>query len=315
MRTRKSLRDLFPDRCVGYIRVSTEGQEREGDSLDTQASRIRHACKRARLELLGTHEDTHTGEGLANVHSRMGMQEAIAEAHRHEAILVVTQLDRLARGYDAQHHIICEQGVRVYELKSRNLYTRDNFGRMMERQPDRSRQKVVTIRRTTKEGIAQRKLEGVQLGNRKNLPTAQRKGLKSRLNNANIRTEQVAAVLQRTADWEDLTHKALADLLNREGVRPERSETWSSKSVRSIRAAAERLIEEQEMLAGEPDDFIMDMPSTYAVPVETSSVRDASTGGAKNATKKPARRNPKPRWTSAPLALSFDDIHLVNDNE
>jgi DNA invertase Pin-like site-specific DNA recombinase len=82
--------------AVGYVRVSTEEQVREGVSLDAQEARIRAYAVAKDLELVDViHDEGLSGKDLAG---RPGMQRLIAacEAGAIGAVLVV-KLDRLSR--------------------------------------------------------------------------------------------------------------------------------------------------------------------------------------------------------------------------
>lgn len=82
-------------RVIGYVRVSTEEQAREGLSLAHQKARIRHHCDVAGLELV----DIELDAGLsASTLAREGLERARAAIGRDEASgLVVVKLDRLTR--------------------------------------------------------------------------------------------------------------------------------------------------------------------------------------------------------------------------
>lgn len=82
-------------KAVGYIRVSTEEQARQGISLEAQEARIRAWAVANEAELISLHAD----EGISGfrVANRPGLQAAVDEACREKAALVVYSLSRLAR--------------------------------------------------------------------------------------------------------------------------------------------------------------------------------------------------------------------------
>jgi site-specific DNA recombinase len=82
-------------RAVGYVRVSTEEQAREGVSLDTQEAKIRAYATAKDLELVAVIRD----EGLsAKTLERPGLQDVIAACQAHAVgAVIVTKLDRLSR--------------------------------------------------------------------------------------------------------------------------------------------------------------------------------------------------------------------------
>ena len=49
--------DCMKDRVVGYVRVSTQGQVKDGYSLAYQTEEIQRYCARHKLELLDLYKD------------------------------------------------------------------------------------------------------------------------------------------------------------------------------------------------------------------------------------------------------------------
>ena len=83
-------------RAIGYIRVSTEGQAREGVSLAAQRERIGRYCAGAGLELAGVVEDTGTSGAVSR--SRAGFVELLDRVEAGEAgAVVVYDISRLSR--------------------------------------------------------------------------------------------------------------------------------------------------------------------------------------------------------------------------
>lgn len=82
-------------KAVGYTRVSSEGQAKDGVSLDAQRSRIEAWCHANGYELAAVHVDAGLSGGRAD--NRPALQAALAEACKQKAVLVVYSLSRLAR--------------------------------------------------------------------------------------------------------------------------------------------------------------------------------------------------------------------------
>lgn len=80
---------------IGYARVSTDEQAREGVSLDAQVTRIRAYCLAKDLELV----DVLTDDGLSGkTLNRPALQEVLQRCERGEVgHVVVVKLDRLTR--------------------------------------------------------------------------------------------------------------------------------------------------------------------------------------------------------------------------
>jgi len=84
------------NRAVGYIRVSTEEQSREGISLDMQAAKIRAYAELNDLELKEIVQDD--GISGKSISARPGIQTVLSmvKARKVDAIIIY-KLDRLAR--------------------------------------------------------------------------------------------------------------------------------------------------------------------------------------------------------------------------
>jgi DNA invertase Pin-like site-specific DNA recombinase len=80
---------------VGYIRVSTEGQVEDGVSLDAQREKIEAWAKLHDETEVVIYQDA--GISGASMEQRPGLQDALREACRRRAALVVYSLSRLAR--------------------------------------------------------------------------------------------------------------------------------------------------------------------------------------------------------------------------
>lgn len=81
--------------AVGYARVSTEEQAREGVSLEAQRARIEAWAQGNDTPLIGFFEDA--GISGSRTENREGLQKAIELACEERAILVVYSLSRLSR--------------------------------------------------------------------------------------------------------------------------------------------------------------------------------------------------------------------------
>jgi site-specific DNA recombinase len=81
--------------AIGYIRVSTEDQAREGVSLDNQKSKITAYCQLKDLNLIEVIEDA--GISAKNL-KRPGVQKVITMARKKQVdAVVVYKLDRIFR--------------------------------------------------------------------------------------------------------------------------------------------------------------------------------------------------------------------------
>jgi len=82
-------------KAIGYVRVSTEEQVKDGVSLEAQQAKIRAWCEAHGYELKGVHVDAGLSGGRAD--NRPALQAALTAACDQKAVLVVYSLSRLAR--------------------------------------------------------------------------------------------------------------------------------------------------------------------------------------------------------------------------
>src|SRR5262245_37686887 len=82
-------------KVIGYIRVSTEEQANQGQSLDAQRAKIEAYAKLYDLDLVVMIEDVGQSAKTMN---RAGLQKALAMLRRREAEgVIIAKLDRLTR--------------------------------------------------------------------------------------------------------------------------------------------------------------------------------------------------------------------------
>lgn len=92
------------NRVIGYVRVSTDEQARDGVSLEAQAAKVRAYCALYDLELVDVVADPGAS---AKTLDRPGLQTVLARLRAGEAGgLVVAKLDRLTRSVSDMDRLI-----------------------------------------------------------------------------------------------------------------------------------------------------------------------------------------------------------------
>jgi site-specific DNA recombinase len=81
--------------AIGYIRVSTDEQARNGVSLDAQTASIQAWAEKANIRLVRLFEDA--GISGTGIKQRPALQEALRLSCEQKAVLVVYSLSRLSR--------------------------------------------------------------------------------------------------------------------------------------------------------------------------------------------------------------------------
>jgi DNA invertase Pin-like site-specific DNA recombinase len=106
-----------PQRCAGYIRVSSNGQAESGLSMEQQRHRIERECDYRGWDLVHIYDDPAVSSTRRR---RPGLDAAIDALKSGNAdVLLVVELDRLVRSLSQFAHLVeqaVEQGWRIVAL-------------------------------------------------------------------------------------------------------------------------------------------------------------------------------------------------------
>ena len=151
-------------RYVGYTRVSTDKQGKEGYGSADQLQTINEFVKND--ELLQVFQEEESG----SKNDRPQLTQALQLCKKEKATLVISRLDRLSRNL-AFTASLMESKIEFVccDMPSVNKFTIQVLAAVAEQYLD-------TLRKNTKSALAQAKKRGVVLGNTKNLKQAARKG-------------------------------------------------------------------------------------------------------------------------------------------
>lgn len=216
---------------VQYRRVSTSEQGRSGLGLEAQASTIANFCKAEGLEVVAEFQDVASGK--LPLTGRPGLTAALAKAAKLGCPVVVSKLDRLSRDV-AFISGLMSRGVPfvVSELGSDvDPFVLHLFAALSEK--ERS-----LISQRTKEALAQKKRDGVKLGNRLNLAQAQAKGQAGNVA-ASIAFSQcvIPTIGALMSGSKPMSMNAIATQLNNMGTPTMRGGRWTAKAVSRVVAA------------------------------------------------------------------------------
>jgi site-specific DNA recombinase len=219
-------------RVIGYVRVSTEEQTRNGVSLDAQESKIRAYAEAKDLDPVEIIRD----EGLSGKDlNRPGIQRvlSICQDHQVEAV-IVTKLDRLTRRtrhlLQLVEDVFLAQHIELHSV-SESLDTSTPHGRFvltlfgglaqMERE---------LVGERTRAALAHKRSQGLPtshppLGFRAN-------GKKHRLIPV---PEELAIVREILVLWRrGHSYRAIARRLNQDGARTKQGGVWRHATVKKI---------------------------------------------------------------------------------
>ncbi len=153
-------------KAIGYIRVSTEEQKRDGISLDAQKERIIAYCAFFKYDLVAIYQDDSTGFDM----NRPGLHAAFDHMKRTGSMFVAIALDRLSRNIIDVEYIVdsyfglgCDYQIHLMDCAGIDPRTRD--GRMMLRfKALMAQHQVETIRDRTQQGVRYAMKHGARVG-------------------------------------------------------------------------------------------------------------------------------------------------------
>ncbi|MBC2834502.1 recombinase family protein [Gemmobacter straminiformis] len=239
---------------VGYVRVSTERQGREGISIDLQREAIHEFARGCHLPLIEVFEDVASGAGASSLRGRQGLLNALQACRDHDAVLVVWDWSRLSR------HAASEENIKaLVPSPDRILSLKDGEGFAQASEQARLKRAELQhneISRRTKEGMGRKKAEGASFGN-PNIREAQVKGTAAASDKANAIIDAIVRILRAEADPDKVKAVQVVDQLNQLGVLTGQNQTWTVGRVRvPLRQARKRFVdvsdEEDRLMRANP---------------------------------------------------------------
>lgn len=218
-------------KVVGYVRVSTEEQAREGVSLDAQEAKLRQYCALYDLELVAVVRDAGAS---AKSLDRTGLREALAalDSGRAEGLLVA-KLDRLTRSVRDLGTLLDSHFASRFSLLSvgDQVDTRTAAGRMVLNI-------LCSVAQWEREAIGERTSAAlrhkVAQGEHVGAP-----GLGVRMEGGVlVADESEAATVARIRELaaEGRTLRSIAATLTAEGYQTKRGGSWAGETVRKVLA-------------------------------------------------------------------------------
>lgn len=211
---------------VTYKRVSTKEQGKSGLGLDAQEREIRAYFEKhtyAPWEVIGEFLDIDSGSD----NRRPELKKAIAEAKKHDAVLLVSKLDRLSRRLSFVANLMEDKRP---EFRVAQMPDADNFQLHIYAALAEQERKLISKR--TKEALAEAKARGVKLGGLRD-KTNQRN--KVRKEEADRKARQLEHLLLPLKN-QGATLREIADALNNANVVTSRGCSWHPTSVKRLLA-------------------------------------------------------------------------------
>ncbi len=210
--------------AFAYFRVSTTKQGRSGLGLESQQTAIRDFCEREGVELLGEFTEVESGKNS----DRPVLADALAQAKKVGATIIVSKLDRLSRDV---HYISGLMSHRVPFLVTELGKDCDPF--LLHIYAALSEKERQMISQRTKAALAQAKNRGVVLGNQTNLADAQAQGQASNSAGADEFAAKLFPIIKAYRDA-GKTLREIATALDASGIKTARGGKWAAAQVGAI---------------------------------------------------------------------------------
>lgn len=224
---------MLTSQIVAYYRVSTSAQEKSGLGLDAQRDAVTRFAAAEGLEIVGEHVEVETGKGVDALDRRPVLREALAQAKRAKAAVVVAKLDRLSRDVAFVSGLMAQRVPFIVAELGRDA---DSF--MLHIYAALAERERALIAERTRLALAQKRAQGFRLGNPTNLPEAGRKGVQRQQEAANAHAANVLPVVRQLQAAGITTTRTIAATLNERGIRTARGGDWHRSTISNLLARA-----------------------------------------------------------------------------
>lgn len=235
----------IPPKAIGYARLSTDLQKREDNTFGLQRESIKQACRKRNTVLLEVYEEVGSAASDNSVQDREELQSAIRRAQEEEAMLVVAEPTRLFRNEESVRYWFAEIKVPVFSVRHGRILGRRALKKAAVAGAD--------FAAKTRAGTSEAK-RAKPIPDTSETIAARQRGQRISMINRKVKSDELAkkiAVCIQEHDAERLSHKQLADILNKKGILTPQEKNWTSVNVRRHREAAEKYLAEQLDIEGE----------------------------------------------------------------
>ena len=225
--------------AIGYCRVSTREQGENRNGLNAQQEAIAAFAKAEGYSIVEWYSEVASGSGADALELRPQLASALKQAKKLKAPLIVSKLDRLSRNVNFISGLMEQETKFIVAALGPDV---DKFVLGIYAQLAQQERDLIAER--TKAALAQVKIrlakEGKKLGNSATLRKAQLNGARTnrRLSQAFSLEKMKLIGLMRE---KGLSSRAIAALLNEQGVRTFHGKAWSHTQVMNTIHIAEGL--------------------------------------------------------------------------
>jgi DNA invertase Pin-like site-specific DNA recombinase len=219
--------------AVAYYRVSTERQRRSGLGIEAQQAAVARFADTAGFTLIAEFVEAGSGKGADALERRPQLARALATARSQRCPVIVAKLDRLSRDVAFIANLMAQ---RVPFIVAELGVDADPF--MLHLYAALAEKERRVIGERTRAALAERRKDGVRLGNRVNATEAAALGRRIQTAEADRFAANVLPVIAtlQSAGITDL--RGLAAALNARGIPTARGGQWHVSNVRNIIARA-----------------------------------------------------------------------------
>jgi DNA invertase Pin-like site-specific DNA recombinase len=214
--------------AVAYCRVSTTRQGRSGLGIEAQRAAVQRFAEAEGIEIIAEHVEVETGKGADALDRRPELAAALARARKAKCPVLVAKLDRLSRDV---HFISGLMAHRVPFVVAELGADADPF--MLHLYAALAEKERALISQRTKAALAQKKLQGVKLGNPHAAETVGRAHAANRAA-ADQFASNVLPIVRTIQASGVISFAGIAEALNARGVRTARGGDWHASTVRNL---------------------------------------------------------------------------------
>jgi DNA invertase Pin-like site-specific DNA recombinase len=240
---------------VGYLRVTTDRQSRQGISLQLQETAVREFAVASGLPVIGIYRDVGSARGRASLHRRVELRRALQTCQTHNAILVVSNWSRLSREASTEDELmkLLPPPERVHSIcEDETLGAARKHARLVHAQQERD-----LISERTEVAMEQRKRAGKSFGN-PDIRKVQVSGRDAWSEKSDEIARNVAALLRSLPEWKSMKRRETADALNRRGLLTGHDSPWNASRLRGPLERAEAILRDE-------DDEVMRRNPSYGL--------------------------------------------------
>src|SRR4030088_3541564 len=222
--------------AVAYYRVSTKQQQRSRLGIEAQRATVTRFAEAECLTLIAEFVEIETGKGADALDRRPQLAAALAAARSAKCSVLVSKLDRLSRDVAFVSGLMAQRVPFIVAELGRDA---DPF--MLHLYAALAEKERRLISERTKAALAAKKAAGAILGNPHNLAEAGALGRSALMDGADEVVGRLAPIVRSAQSEGATTLRAMAQALNRRGVKSPRGGTWHPSAVANLLSRSESL--------------------------------------------------------------------------